>query len=291
METVTADGSTVPPSRVQAARQRLRAAQSHFAEAAVDMDASTAGRERLLAALSQESLDAKQRRRLSGRLVLADALNEARAEQMRAMPSRPSGGFTDPEADRAYTTLAESRNSLAQVQAREAVVDDAGGDEAQRVRGQRTMLQQQVFTDDVRFRSVQARWAPDPEHVSPQEQTAARAAGFPGRQALAVLSHQRAAVASGSHDARFEGAVAEAGESFRARFMPQEPAAVPQRPGQPRGAGQQPARPAGRRGRRGAITSADARRMLNQIKPGGGEKVTPGKQQGDPLAILPEPVS
>lgn len=282
--------SGTPPSRVKAAQQRKTAAEVNLAAARVDFDSTTPGREALLTALTDESLPRKTRERLSARFEHAEALTQARADQRRFMPDLPADRTMD--VSRTYGTLGESRDALARVDAALAVTDDTRL--RQRLTDQRDVLTQRVFAHDVQHRLTVTGGRPDPAHVSPDEQRAARRGGMQAQHALTVLSHQRAAAATG-HDATFQSAVTDAGEAFRARHMPQQaPEEAPERvPSSGEAAPQRPKRdPQRRRSKRqqkAVLSAREAKAILRRAREATkGEKVTPGKHQMGPL--LPDPV-
>lgn len=285
---LTSEGSTAPPSRVAAAERRQAAAEAKFRRAVQDYDATPAGVQELESALDRKGLSKKEQAVLTGRVEHARALMTAKAEQVRYMPERP-GADIDSATASAYTSLALSRDGLARTQAMIAVAPE-GSPRRKRLEDQARVQARQVFDHETHYRVCAAQGAPDAEHVTPQEVTAARKAGAGAYQSLARLSHQRAAVAGGGHDERFAAAVDEAGAAWRAGHMPEADrrAPAPQysqqwRSGQGQGSG-----------RRGPslFTTTDAMMMMRRMNPGkGGGQVTPGAQQGDPLGILPEPVS
>lgn len=281
VETAQDPQSNTPPSRVALAQQRLADAKANLAAARVDSDSTIPGRGALLTALADDSLPKAKRQRLSARFQHAEALTEARANQRRFMPDLPKERSAD--MDRTYTTLGESRDSLARVEAQMSVTTDKKS--RHRLEDQRAVLTQRVFAHDVQHRLAATGWRPDPAHVTPEEQRAARTGGMQVHQALTTLSHQRAAAASGGHDERFRAAVADAEAGFRRRYLPEQ--AAPARENVKRPAQQ---RAPQQRSRAGApmLSSTKAKQLLRkaaqQMK---GEKITPGKHQGDPLFAEP----
>ena len=289
--------SKTPPSRVQDYQRRKAAAAAHLADARTDADSTAAGRDALLGALADESLSPAKRERLSARFEHAEALTSARAQQRSLMP--PMSGHRTGDEARAFTTLGDSRDALARVDAALAVADD-DSPQQRRLSAQREVLTQQVFAHDVQHRLAAAQGRPDPVMVSPDEQRAARDGDISAQRALTVLSHQRAAAAGGGHDERFQSAVRDAEAGFRRRYMPEvepspgaAPAGAESTQQQARGAGQRPGRGrprgGGRRKRKAVLSAREAKALMRKARQvTKGDKVTPGKHQGGPL--LPDAV-
>lgn len=286
VETAQGDQSQTPPSRVKVAQQRLAAAEGNLVAARADKDSTVDGRDALLNALADDSLPKEKRERLSARFQHAEALTKARATQRQFMPDLPAERTAD--MARTFTTLGESRDSLARVDAELSVA--VGEKDRRRLTDQRDVLSERVFTHDVQYRLAATGWRPDPAHVSPDEQRAVRAGGMEAQRSLVVLSHQRAAASSGGHGDRFQRAVADAEGAFQRRYLPERTPASTTAPNARQDRGARPARAGGRgptRRRKPVLSSTEAAMLLRRAgQVGKGDKVTPGKHQGDP--ILPD---
>lgn len=280
-EAAAAPGSGLPPSKVQRRMAALARANENLAHARMEADATVTGRDALLRELARMDVKGAKRARLSARFERADALIAARARQRDLMPERGDAAGEE----RAYSMLAEARHEYATVEALDRTTPD-DAPERQAVEARKAVLGERVFALDVQHRLVTSGGAVDAEHVTPEEQTAARKAGPVVLRSLAVLSHQRAAAADGGHDQRLVDAVDEAGAAFAARHLPPPQTPTVERAARPAATARAPRRASGRR----SLGAAQAQALLRQSLMGRRTQIVPGKQQGDPIGLLPDPV-
>lgn len=170
-------------------------ATTNLRRAILDYDTTTEGAAELRNALAQPGLSRERRDSLRRRAAAATALGEARAEQVSRMPD---GEIRESAKDQ-LKVLALAREELAYLRA-EAAGSPPSKELKEAIRG----AEDAAFQADVRFRSQNAGWAYDREHVLADEVEAFPHMATAERRDLVELSHLRATVSDGGHDARFE---------------------------------------------------------------------------------------
>ena len=261
-------------TRIAALQERTDTAQAVLREAVRDSDATRTGRTRLATKLADPGLSKSKKTALTTRLTHAQALAEARRRHLSAMP--PGTPMTDVAATH-LNSLGKARDLAARLEAEAAV---ASPKDRAVIQARLETVQTDAFRHDFAYRMANSRSTPDVEHLLPREQQAWRKATPEQKTSLALLSHQRAAIAGAGHPDRYRDWVEARAAKLHEQLWPGQPPPAPLRNTRTATDG----RASRGRGRGRRMTPE---RMFTQLR----GNVTPGAQLGKEVGFLPADVS
>lgn len=170
---------------VQRRKDQLANAQTRYAVAMLDHDASPRGKAALAQQMNDESLSRDDRAEARKRLDWATAYARDLNAQKEHMPPQPP---REHPARKAHTKLGQARSELAQARALNHGQDAEVKAEAA------------VLAADLRYSQLAYGGRPASDHLTPDERSQAQRAKGDARAGWAMLSYARAAQSRGGHN-------------------------------------------------------------------------------------------